>query len=59
MNHRRKSMLKNYKNRLQALVNRKIGFESNRKLLIQKVGFRFALRASVLSGVIESLIIKN
>jgi len=51
-----KCKLKKYKNRLRALVNPKISFKSERKLLVQKGGFIVPLLASVLSGVIGSLI---
>ena len=53
------SMLKKYKNRLRALVNPKISFNSKRKLLVQKGVFIVPLLASVLSGVIVSLINNN
>ena len=51
-----KSKLKKYKSRLRALINPKISFKSKRKLLVQKGGFIVPLLASVLSGVIGSLI---
>ena len=54
-----KSKLKEYKNRLRALVNPKISFKSKRKLLVQKGGFIVPLLPSVLSGVIGSLINNN
>ena len=54
-----KSKLKKHKSRLQALINPKISFKSKRKLLVQKGGFIVPLLASVLSGVIGSLISNN
>ena len=50
--------LKKYKNRLRALIDRKISFKSKRKLLFRKGGFIVPLLASVLSGVM-SLISSN
>ena len=55
----KKGKLKKYKNRLRALVNPKICFKSKRKFLFQKGGFIVPLLASVLSGVIGSLINNN
>jgi hypothetical protein len=52
-----KSKLKKYKNRLRALVNPKISFKSKHKLLVQKGGIIVPLSASVLSGLIGSLLI--
>ena len=54
-----KSKLKKYKSRLRNLINPKISFKSMRKLLVQKGGFIVPLLASVLSGVIGSLISNN
>jgi len=54
-----KGKLKKYKNRLRALVNPKISFKSKRKFLVQKGGFIVPLLASVLSGVIGSIINNN
>jgi hypothetical protein len=54
-----KSKLKKYKSRLRALIDPKISLKSKRKLLVQKGGFIFSLLASVLSGVIGSLISNN
>ena len=54
-----KSKLKKYKSRLRTLINPKISFKSKRKLLVQKGGFLVPLLASVLSGVIGSLISNN
>jgi hypothetical protein len=54
-----KGKLSKYKNRLRALVNPKISFKSNRKLLVQKGGFIVPLHTSILSGVIGSLISGN
>jgi hypothetical protein len=42
-----KGKLKNYRNRLRALVNPKISFKSKRKLLFQKGGFIVPILASV------------
>ena len=54
-----KSKLKKYKNRLRALIDPKISFKNKRKLLVQKGGFIVSMLASVLSGVIGSLIRNN
>jgi len=54
-----KGKLKKYKNRLRTLVNSKIIFKNKRKFLVQKGGFIVPLLASVLSGVIGSLINNN
>ena len=53
------SKLKNYKNCLRELIDPKISFKSKRRLLVQNGGFVFPLLASVLSGVIGSLIRNN
>jgi hypothetical protein len=51
-----KSKLHKYKNRLRALVNTEICFNSKRKVLLQKGGFIVALLTTILSGVIGALI---
>ena len=51
-----KSKLHKYKNRLRALVNPEVSFESKRKLLIQKAGFIVPQLTTILSGVIRALI---
>ena len=45
-----KSKLHKYRNRLRALVNQKVSFKSNRKILIQKGGFIFPLLTTILPG---------
>ena len=51
-----KSNQKKYKNRLRELMNAKISFKSKRRILVQNGDFIVPLLASVLSGVIGSLI---
>jgi len=55
----KKRKLKIYKNRLRALVNPKISFKSEGKLLFQNGCFTVPLLLSVLSGVIGTLINNN
>ena len=59
INKRREKQIEKYKSRLRALINPKISFKSKRKFLVQKGGFMVPLLASVLSGVIGSLISNN
>jgi len=54
-----KNKLSKYKNRLRALVNRKISFENKCKLLILKGGFIVPSLISILSGVTGTLISGN
>jgi hypothetical protein len=53
------SALKKCKNGLRAFVKPKINFKINRKILVLKGLFIVQLHASVLSGVIGSLISNN
>jgi hypothetical protein len=54
-----KGKLSKYKNRLKALVNRKISFKNKGKLLIQTGGFTVPLLNSILSGGKRALINNN
>ena len=54
-----KSKLKKFKNGMRALIYPKISYKSKRQLLVQNGGFIIPLLASVLSGVIGSLINNN
>ena len=51
--------IENNKSRLRALIDPKISLKSKCKLLVQKGGFLVPFLATVLSGVIGSLINNN
>ena len=53
------SKFEKYENRLRELIDLKICLKSKRKLLVQKGRFIVLLLASVLSGVVGSLISNN
>ncbi len=54
-----KEKLGKWNNCFRALVNPKISFKNKSKILIQRSGFIVHLLTSILSGVIESVIINN
>jgi hypothetical protein len=54
-----KNKLSKYKNRLRSLVNSKITFKNERKLIVQKGGFIIPLLTIILTGVVGTLISGN